>query len=161
MNPLSVALSGLGISTASTLTVIAQATTGTDTTGLAPYVGGGAGVIAVAALGEVTRRLLNGSLVPRATREVENELGATIAAHGQRESAAIKLAEDCILAIRHNSETTKSTAEGVRQHNERLAADLAKVAKTQAEHIEHLVNNLAKVTDDLRDEVRDIKRGIR
>lgn len=153
MNALSIALGGLGVSGASTLAVIAQAASG-DPSGIAPYVGGGAGVIAVGALGEVTRRLLNGSLVPRATREHEHELGAAIVAAGQREDRAMRVAEDTSVMV-------VNASRDLRVHNERVATDLAKVTKDQAEHVEKVIHDLARVIDDLRDEVRELKRGAR
>lgn len=69
----------------------AQATD--PSTSIAPYVGGGAGVIAVGALAEVTRRLLNGSLIPRPTKDYEDELSAAIVAAGQREANAMQHGE--------------------------------------------------------------------
>lgn len=62
--------------------------------GLAPYLGGGAGVIAVGGLVEVTRRLLSGRLIPRETRDAEAETAAYIVAAGQREATAMRLVED-------------------------------------------------------------------
>lgn len=67
---------------------LAAATTSPDAS-IAPYVGGGAGVVAVMALAEVTRRLMNGRLIARETRDVEAELSAAIQAAGQREAAAM------------------------------------------------------------------------
>lgn len=58
---------------------------------VAPYIGGGAGAVAVAALAEVTRRLLNGRLIPRETKDVEEEIGAAIVAAGEREARLIAL----------------------------------------------------------------------
>lgn len=60
---------------------------------IAPYVGGGAGLIAVGALAEVTRRLMNGRLIARETKDIEEELGAAIVAAGQREATAMLHAE--------------------------------------------------------------------
>lgn len=61
--------------------------------GIATYIGSGAGVVAVSALAEVTRRLMNGSLIARQTKDVEEEIGGAIAAAGQREARLIETVE--------------------------------------------------------------------
>ncbi len=75
------------------------ASTVTDPSNLAPYVGGGAGVIAVTALAEVLRRLLNGRLIPRETKDFEEELTREIAASGQREAQTMAYAERAVRAL--------------------------------------------------------------
>lgn len=145
------ALTILG-SSSGTLGVLWAAATPTGGTDIGPYVGGGAGVIAVAALGEVTRRLLNGSLIPRSTRDAEAETAAYILAAGQREDRAMRLAEDA-------SGMVVKTAKDLEQHTARLAADLAEVARKQVEHTDRTVTDLRLVVEDLRDEVREMRRG--
>lgn len=140
----------LTLTAASSLGLIAG-TTGTPDTGLAPYVGGGAGVIAVMALGEVTRRLLNGQLIPRATRDAEAETAAYIVAAGQREDRAMKLVEE-------NNSLVTTTAEQLRQHNAKLAFDLAEVTQRQSTQIIDQLGALTRAVQDLRDEIREARR---
>lgn len=144
----------------STVTAGALAAATTDPgSSLAPWVGGSAGVIAVGALGEVTRRLLNGRLVPRETREHETELGAYIVAAGQREDVAIKVAAESNRFIAEAEGRVVKVAEDLRQSTVRLAADLAEVARKQTEQTNETVTALRQVVEDLRDEVRDLRRG--
>lgn len=83
-----------GTATTTVVAMLAGAAGGGEAAGgLAPYVGGGAGVVAVGALAEVTRRLLNGRLIPRETKDIEEELGAAIVAAGQREATLIATVE--------------------------------------------------------------------
>lgn len=105
----------VGGTTSTALAVLAAAASG-EGGGLAPYVGGSAGVIAVGALTEVTRRLLNGRLIPRETKDVEEELGAAIVAAGQREAALI------------------STVEGVRRLNEDLRDEMRQIRRLVEGH---------------------------
>lgn len=150
MNPLSLG-AGLMAGTSLTAAVLAQAASG-DPSGIGPYVGGGAGVVAVGALAEVTRRLLNGSLIPRVTREMEQEMTAYITAAGQREDRAMKVAEDA-------SGMVARAAMDLREHNAKVAADLAAVTRRQAEQMAEMVGGLTRATEDLRDELRDLRRG--
>lgn len=103
---------------------------------VAPYVGGGAGVVAVMALGEVTRRLLNGRLIPRETSEHEHELGAYIVAAGQREDRAMQVAEA-------GSRALAVSAAEFERHTRSLATEIAA---------------LGRVVEDLRDEIRQARR---
>lgn len=91
MQILTLAITTAG-STAGLAALLAQAAPSAP--GLASYVGEGAGVLAVGALAEVTRRLLNGRLVPRESRESEQELAAYITAAGQREDRLMRLVEE-------------------------------------------------------------------
>ncbi len=78
-----------GVAAAGSLAAVTE-----PTAALAPYVGGGAGVLAVGALVEVTRRLLNGRLIPRESKELEDDLADAVTAAGQREDRAMRLVED-------------------------------------------------------------------
>jgi hypothetical protein len=99
----------LALTTGGTSSIVAAVTWAAeqapDPGSIAPYVGGGAGVIAVGALAEVTRRLLNGSLIPRQTSDVEQELSAAIVAAGEREARLMLLIQE-------------ERAERARQHRE-------------------------------------------
>lgn len=139
MNPVSLGV-GLMAGSSATAAIVAQAVTG-DPSSLGPYVGGGAGVVAVAALAEVTRRLLNGRLVPRETREAQQEMAAYILAAGQREDRAMRIAED---------------ASGVVT---RAAAELAESNRRAIEHLTEQLSVMARTAEDLRDELRDLRRG--
>ncbi len=88
-----------GTSALGSVGLLAVEATG-DPASVAPYVGGGVGVIAVGALAEVLRRLLNGRPIPRETKDVEEELGAAIIAAGQREDRMIRLVEESSRAMR-------------------------------------------------------------
>jgi hypothetical protein len=103
------------------------------------------------ALGEVTRRLLNGQLIPRATRDAEAETAAYIVAAGQREDRAMKLVEE------NNSLVTR-TAEQLRQHNAKLAFDLAEVTQRQTTQMLDQLGALTRAVQDLRDEIREARR---
>lgn len=139
MNPISIGV-GLMAGTSVTAAVVAQAASG-DPSGIGPYVGGGAGVVAVGALAEVTRRLLNGSLIPRATREMEQEMAAYITAAGQREDRAMRVAEEASTIVL------------------RAAADLAESNRRTVEHLNEQLADMTRVAEDLRDELRDQRRG--
>lgn len=125
-----------------------------DATNIGALVGGGGGAVAVVVLGEVTRRLMNGRLIARETRETEQEMAAYITAAGQREDRAMKVAEDAAGMVVH-------TAEALRMHNAKLAADLADVAAKQSEAMGREVQTLKEVVEDLRTEVRELRRGSR
>lgn len=79
--------------------------------GLAPYVGGGAGVVAVAMLAEVTRRLLSGRLIPRETRDLEQELAAAITVSGQREALSMQHAEEARHAATNAAKAAREAAD--------------------------------------------------
>jgi hypothetical protein len=119
--------------------------------GLGTAIGGGAGVVAVGALAEVTRRLLNGRLIPREIRDAEAETAAYIVAAGQREDRAMKLVEE------NNSLVTR-TAEQLRQHNAKLAFDLAEVTQRQTTQMLDQLGALTRAVQDLRDEIREARR---
>lgn len=104
-----------GIASGTSLTMLAAAASD-PAGGIAPYVGGGAGVIAVGGLVEVTRRLLNGRLIPRETKDVEDELGAAIVAAGQREAKAMENGE----AHRKATEAMVRAVEDVRDEMREL-----------------------------------------
>lgn len=142
------ALGGTVTGLAGTLAAAAEG----DPMGIGPYVGGGAGVIAVAALGEVTRRLLNGTLVPRVTRETEAELSANIVAAGQREARVMQLAED-------SAGMVVNVARELKLHTEKTAGDLAAVTARQADLVAARMDALARAVEDLRDELREMRRG--
>lgn len=101
--------------------VAAAADATSDPSNVAPYVGGGAGVIAVMALGEVTRRLLNGRLIPRETRDVEMEMSAAIQAAGQREALAMAELE----AMRKAMGAVADEAAAMRRATENVTGELA------------------------------------
>lgn len=119
--------------------------------GIAPYVGGGAGVVAVMTLAEVTRRLLNGRLIPREIKEWEQEMAAAIIAAGQREDRAMKVVEDA------NSLVTKTAAE-LKSATAKLAFDVAEVTQRQVTLMADQMASLQRAVHDLRDEVRDSRR---
>lgn len=128
-----------------------------DPSGIGPYVGGGAGVIAVAALGEVTRRLLNGTLVPRATREHEIEQSAAIRAAGEREAEVMRMAERTIRLAEDSSGMVLNTAKALKAHTEETADRLAETTARQAEAVSAQLVQVARAVDDLRDELREIR----
>jgi hypothetical protein len=148
---ISSALPYVVVTAATGLGLLTTATTTDTSTNLAPYVGGSAGVIAVAALGEVTRRLLNGRLIPRETRETEAEMGAYIVAAGQREDRAMKVVED-------SNRIAKVSADDVKQHNARLASELAEVTERQQRALMDEMATLVRAVQDLRDEIRADRR---
>lgn len=131
--------------------VLGQAATD-DPMGIGPYVGGGAGVVAVGALAEVTRRLLNGRLIPREIKETEAELSASIVAAGQREARVMQLAED-------SAGMVVNSARELKQHTERTAAELATVTARQSDAVTIRIDALVRAVDDLRDELREMRRG--
>lgn len=112
----------LALAGAATVTFVA-AEAADPTAGLAPYVGGGAGVIAVGALVEVTRRLLNGRLIPREVKDYEDEMGAAIVAAGQREADA----------MRHGEHMTAAAMQMVRAVDE-VRAELASLRRAVEEN---------------------------
>lgn len=59
-----------------------------------------------------------------------------------------------LLAVQHQSEQT-------RQHNARIAAELAEVVRKQNQHNDATFGALSRTIEDLRDEVRDLRRGPR
>lgn len=118
---------------------------------LAPYVGGGAGVIAVMALAEVTRRLLNGRLIPRETRDAEAEVQAFIVAAGQREDRAMK-------AVEESNSLVRKTAADLQQSAAKIAEEVATIARKQSEHTDQAVAALTRALEDLRDEMRRDRR---
>ena len=120
MSPLAEAM--LLLSVASSATFGALAAEAADPAGsIAPYVGGGAGVIAVGALAEVTRRLLNGTLIPRVTKDYEDELGAGLRAAAEREADSMKDREESrkqtAAAIRAAEESTRAIDAMTREFN--------------------------------------------
>lgn len=129
----------------------AVAATASPDAGIAPYVGGGAGVVAVAALAEVTRRLLNGRLIPRETRDQEAETAAYIVAAGQREDRAMKVVEDANALVRQ-------TAVELKLHNANLAAELAERSERQRTQMAEQMGALVRAVEDLRDEIRRDRR---
>ena len=108
-----------------TTTIALAAQAADPTMGIAPYVGGGAGVIAVGALVEVTRRLLNGRLIPRETKDYEEELGAAIVASGQREATVIGLAE----GMRGDSARSAALVAKALEDNTRALDDLRRAVE--------------------------------
>lgn len=139
--------------------LFAAAAEASDPMGIAPYVGGGAGVIAVGALGEVTRRLLNGRLVPRETADHEAEMSAALLAAGQREAMVIQHAERTLRVAEDSAGMVVETAKALREHTERTASDLAAVTAKQTESVTLALVQVTRAVDDLRDELRDLRRG--
>lgn len=132
-------------------TTIGLAAAASDPTGVAPYVGGGAGVIAVMALGEVTRRLLNGRLIPRETRDMEAEQSAAIIAGAQREDRLMKVVED-------GQRQSKELAAEVKAATAKAAVDLAEVHARQVAGFGQELAALTRAVQDLHDEVRRNRR---
>lgn len=118
---------------------------------IAPYVGGGAGVVAVAGLAEVTRRLLNGRLIPRETRDAEAETAAYIIAAGQREDRAMKIVEE-------SNRLTLQLAAELKAHNEHLAADLVENTERLRALTAEQMAALNRAVEDLREELRRDRR---
>lgn len=88
------AASGTGV-LAGALGVLAQSAPN-GSTGLeeiAPFLSGGGAAAAVGGLVYVTRKLLNGELVPRSVAERENELSQAVVAAGHREAKYMEVAE--------------------------------------------------------------------
>lgn len=112
-------------------------------TGLAPYIGGGATMVLATALAEVMRRMLNGRLISRETREVEIEQGAAILAGAQREDAYMKLAVD-----------NRDRADQAEQRAEKIAADLAIVTRNHTQQITQALQDQTQALRDLREEIR-------
>jgi hypothetical protein len=123
----------------------------TPDAGIAPYVGGGAGVIAVGGLMEVTRRLLNGRLIPRETRDQEAETAAYIVAAGQREDRAMKVVEDA-------NRLVTQTAADLKKHNADLAADLVDHNERMRLQTAEQMAAVVRAVEDLRDEIRRDRR---
>lgn len=155
MNGQILALAATMTGTAGALTAAAAE----DPMGIGPYVGGGAGVIAVAALAEVTRRLLSGRLIPRETRDAEAEMSAYIVAAGQREAEAMRLSEKVIKLAEDSSGMVVNTADALKRHTEETAVELAKVTARQSEQVVQGLSQVVRATDDLRDELRELRRG--
>lgn len=63
---------------------------------IAPFLSGGGAAAAVGGLVYVTRKLLNGELVPRSVAERENELSQAVVAAGQREAKYMEVAEKVV-----------------------------------------------------------------
>lgn len=125
--------------------------TATPDSGIAPYVGGGAGVVAVAGLTEVTRRLLNGRLIPRETRDAEAETAAYIVAAGQREDRAMKVVEE-------SNRLAVQIAYDLKLHNANLASELVDSnERLRSQFADHLAA-LTRSIEDLRDELRRERR---
>lgn len=138
----------LAVTAASSIGLAAAAT---DPVGVAPYVGGGAGVIAVMALGEVTRRLLNGRLIPRETRDMEAEQSAAIIAGAQREDRLMKVVED-------GQKQNEVIAAAVKTATTKAAFDLAEVHARQTAATAAEIKALTRAVQDLHDEVRKNRR---
>ncbi len=92
-----------------------------DPTGpIAPIATTGTGVLAVGALVEVCRRLLNGRLIPREVQEYETEMGAAIRAAGEREAVAMANAE----AMRKACQSVVRAAEQLNRTTEEVQDDI-------------------------------------
>lgn len=139
--------------------VMAAAAEASDPMGVAPYVGGGAGVIAVGALAEVTRRLLNGRLMPRETADHEAEMSAALLAAGQREAMVLQHAEKTLRVAEDSAGMVVQTAKALREHTERTAGELAAVTARQADSVTTALAQVTRAVDDLRDELRELRRG--
>lgn len=122
------------------LTVVAASEATDPGTGLAPYIGGGATAILAAALAEVMRRMLNGTLISRATREQEIELSQAIVAAGHREDQYMRLAVES------------------RDQAAKIAAELAVVTKAQTQQLTDSLQAMTSAVRDLREEVREDRR---
>lgn len=129
--------------------ILAQAVS--DPAGIGAYVGGGAGVVAVGALAEVTRRLLNGRLIPREIRESEQELAAYITAAGQREERAMRVAED-------TANIAVKVAADVAAETRRVAAALAEDRERTNRDTSAQLQAVAALVEDLREDVRRLRR---
>jgi hypothetical protein len=112
-----------GASVGGTVALLAQAAP--DPSSVAPYVGGGVGVIAVGALAEVLRRLLNGTLIPRQVKDFHDELGAAIVASGQREAESMRERE----AMRREREEMVRHAEDLTRTGEELRAEVVRLVR--------------------------------
>lgn len=142
------ALAALSTSAGVTTMLVTAEAVPTDGSVAAYLLGGGATVVLAGIVGEVARRLLNGSLVPRVVRDSEVEAGSAVQAAGQREDRVMSAVE----SLSTSASDVRKVAEDLRLHNERLASDLAKVAHEQT-------RALSQVVEDLRDEVRELRRG--
>jgi hypothetical protein len=127
----------LALTTGGTSSVIAAVTWAAeqapDPGSIAPYVGGGAGVIAVGALAEVTRRLMTGGLIARQTRDIEQELGAAITAAGQREARLMELIveerADRQRLHRENADALERLERLIRDNTDRVEARIDRQGK--------------------------------
>lgn len=137
----------------------AAAAAADPTADLAPYVGGGAGVLAVAALVEVTRRLLKGDLVSRATVDTEEEMTKAVLASGQREDRIMAMAERLARLGEDQQALAKKNADELRDHTNRTARDLAEVTQRQTTQLADALASLARTVQDMRDDLRRFRGG--
>lgn len=131
----------VGLLSASTVGLAAVATD--PSSGIAPYLGSGATAILATALAEVMRRMLNGTLISKATREFEMEQGAAILAGAQREDAYMKLAIE-----------NRERADEAERRAEKVAADLAVITKAHTAQITDALHEQTVALRDLRDDLR-------
>lgn len=111
--------------------------------GFAPYIGGGATMILATALAEVMRRMLNGRLISRETREVEMEQGAAILAGAQREDQYMKLAIE-----------NRERADAAELRAQKVAAELAVVTKAHTAQVTEALHDMTQALRDLREDLR-------
>lgn len=97
-----IGLAGTGL-LAQTVTAVEPAVRDGGST-FAPYIQGGGSAAAVAGLIYVARLIARGELVPRAVKDTENELNASVLVQAQREAAAMRIAEESIEARKSEGE---------------------------------------------------------
>lgn len=149
------AAAAVGALTGGTLGVVVAAAgeVAPEGTSVMAYVfGGGATVVLAGLVADVARRLMNGQLIARKTSEVENELGAGILAAAQREAKVMQIAEDA-------TKGSVSIAADLELKVQRVAASLADTTRHTHEQVIAEITALTRLVHDLRDEVREDRRG--